>query len=79
MIVASISLPARINRAVNLVVASLYVLVSVFNVIGESWTVYYGLAAVLEVAVLAGIVRWAWTWRPASRPTFAATSPIAAR
>src|SRR6056297_295694 len=39
MIVASVNLPARINRGVNLVVASLYVVVSASNAIGEAWTV----------------------------------------
>jgi hypothetical protein len=43
-------------------VASLYVLVSVFNVVGESWIYFYGLGVVLEVLLLAFILRSAWTW-----------------
>jgi hypothetical protein len=62
MIVLSVILPARINRATNLVVASLYVLVSAGNALGESWTYYFALAIGLEVAVLALILRYAWTW-----------------
>lgn len=45
------TLPARANRAVNIVVASLYVVVSVGNVVGESWAFFFALAAGLEVVV----------------------------
>ncbi len=62
MILLSMTLPARANRTLNLVVASLYIPVSVFNVVGESWTYFYGLGVVLEVIVLAYILRSAWTW-----------------
>jgi hypothetical protein len=63
MIVLSTVLPRRANRITNLVVASLYALVSVGNAVGEAWTSYYGLAAGLEVAVLALILVLAWSWR----------------
>ena len=62
MILLSMTLPARANRTLNLVVASLYIPVSAFNVVGESWTYFYGLGAVLEVILLAYILRSAWTW-----------------
>ena len=62
MILLSTTLPARANRAANLVVASLYIPVSVFNAMGESWTYFYGLSIGLEVAILALILREAWTW-----------------
>ena len=62
MILLSTTLPARANRAANLVVASLYIPVSVFNALGESWTYFYGLSIGLEVAILALILREAWTW-----------------
>jgi hypothetical protein len=62
MIVLSVILPARANRTLNLVVASLYIPVSMFNAVGESWTYFYGLSIGLEVAVLALILREAWTW-----------------
>ena len=64
MVLLSMSLPARANRATNLVVASIYLPVSVGNAIGESWTYYFALAVGLEVVVLAVVLRWAWTWRP---------------
>ena len=62
MILLSTTLPARANRAANLVVASLYIPVSVFNALGESWTYFYGLSIGLVVAILALILREAWTW-----------------
>lgn len=68
MIVLSMMLPARANRVTNLAVVSAYVLVSVGNALGESWTYYFALAVGLEVIVLTIIVRSAWTWpRTASR------------
>jgi len=65
MVWLSMTLPARVNRATNLVVASLYILVSVFNAVGESWdwSWFYGLSIGLEVLLLAFILRSAWTWR----------------
>lgn len=62
MILLSTTLPARVNRAANLVVASLYIPVSIFNAVGESWTYFYGLSIGLEVLILAFILRSAWTW-----------------
>jgi hypothetical protein len=77
MILLSTTLPARANRASNLVVATLYIPVSIFNAVGESWTYFYGLGVILEVIVLAVILRTAWTWTrmsPASMP-----DPVAPR
>ena len=62
MIVLSTALPARANRTLNLVVAALYLPVSAFNVLGESWVYFYGLGVVVEVIVLAYILRTSWTW-----------------
>jgi hypothetical protein len=62
MVMLSMTLPARVNRATNLVVASLFIPVSVFNAAGESWTYFYGLSIGLEVLLLAFILRSAWTW-----------------
>jgi hypothetical protein len=62
MIVLSTALPARANRTLNLVVASLYVPVSVFNLAGASWLWFYGLGVVVEVILLAYILRSAWSW-----------------
>jgi len=62
MILLSMTLPARANRTLNLVLASLYIPVSAFNVVGESWLYFYGLGVVVEVILLAYILRSAWTW-----------------
>jgi hypothetical protein len=62
MILLSTTLPARASRTLNLVVAALYVPVSAFNVVGESWIYFYGLGAVVEVVLLAYVLRSAWTW-----------------
>ena len=64
MIMLSTALPARVNRATNLVVASLYIPVMVFNAAGASWdwAFYYGLTIGVEVLLLAFILRSAWTW-----------------
>ena len=78
MVMLSMTLPARANRTINLVVASLYVPFSMFNAVGESWLYFYGLGIVLELILLALIVRYAWTWpRTAPSATMAtmATSP----
>jgi hypothetical protein len=70
MILLSMTLPARANRTLNLVVASLYIPVSAFNIVGGSWRYFYGLGVVLEVIILAVILRSAWTWpRTASSAT----------
>jgi hypothetical protein len=75
MVVLSMTLPARANRITNLVVAALYVPVTVFNMVGESWLYFYGLAIVLELILLALIVRYAWTWPRTAPSATAATGP----
>ncbi|NUR90130.1 MAG: hypothetical protein HOY71_39155 [Nonomuraea sp.] len=64
MVMLSMTLPARVNRATNLVVASLYIPYSVFNAAGESWdwAPFYGLSIGVEVLLLAFVLRSAWTW-----------------
>ena len=77
MILLSTTLPARVNRTINLVVATLYIPVSMYNAVGESWTYsyFYGLSIGLEVLLLAFILRSAWTWpRRTAPPATLATS-----
>ena len=62
MILLSMALPARANRRLNLVVASLCIPIAAFNLVGESWTYFYGLGVAVEVSILAFILRSAWTW-----------------
>jgi hypothetical protein len=68
MILLSTTLPARANRATNLVVASLYIPYSAFNLAGASWIYFYGLGVVLEVLLLTFILRSAWTWPRRTTP-----------
>ena len=76
MVFLSMTLPARANRLMNLIVAPIYVVVSAFNALGESWTYFYGLSIGLEVLLLAFILRSAWTWpRRTASPATMATSP----
>ena len=77
MVMLSMTLPARVNRATNLVVALLFIPVSIFNAVGESssWASFYGLSIGLEVLLLAFILRSAWTWpRRTASPATMATS-----
>ena len=69
MVMLSMTLPARANRATNLVVATLYIPFSVFNAAGTTWewASFYGLAIGIEVLLLAFILRSAWTWPRAAR------------
>ena len=70
MILLSTTLPARANRTLNLVVASLYIPVTMFNAVGESKYLYfYVLGVVLEVIVLAVILRAAWSWPFTTTPS----------
>lgn len=75
MIWLSLTLPARVNRATNLVIAALYIPVTVFNVVGESsWLYFYALTIGLELLLLGFILRSAWTWpRTRSVPAGPAT------
>jgi hypothetical protein len=67
MVFLSVALPARASRWTNIVVAALYVPVSIFNVIGEAWVFYYWFAVIVEVVLLSLAIRYAWTW-PATEP-----------
>ena len=64
MVMLSMTLPARVNRVTNLVVASLYIPIMVFNAAGASsdYAFYYALTIGVEVLILAFILRSAWTW-----------------
>ena len=72
------TLPARVNRIANLIVASLYVPVTAFNAVGESWLYFYGLGIVLELILLALIIRYAWSWPRTAPSATMATRPDSA-
>ncbi|MDQ3810070.1 MAG: DUF6326 family protein, partial [Chloroflexota bacterium] len=60
MVFLSLALPARANRWTNIVVASLYIPFSIFNVIGEAWVFYFSFGVIVEVALLALAIWYAW-------------------
>ncbi|HEX8869544.1 MAG TPA: DUF6326 family protein [Lentzea sp.] len=78
MVVLSMTLPARANRITNLVVASVQVPYAAFNVVGETWTYFYGLGVALEVIVLALVLRYAWTW-PRTAPSATTAETVGAQ
>lgn len=61
MVVASLLLPARVNRVVNIVVAAIYVVTIALTIPGESWA-YYVVGSITEVALLLAVAWKAWTW-----------------
>ena len=64
MVLLSMTLPTRVNRATNLVVASIYIPICVFNAAGASWdwAFYYVVTIGVEVLILGFILRSAWSW-----------------
>lgn len=79
MVVLSMTLPARVNRATNLVVASLLIPYSIFNAAGATWewAAFYGISIGIEVLLLAFILRSAWTWpRTPAVPVGSATTDL---
>lgn len=64
MVMLSMTLPARVNRATNLVVASLLIPYSAFNAAGATWewAAFYAISIGIEVLLLVFILRSAWTW-----------------
>lgn len=74
MVMLSVTLRPRVNRAVNLVVASLYIPICVFNAAGATsdWAFYYVVTIGVEVLILAFILRTAWTWPRRSTVTVVA-------
>lgn len=79
MVMLSMTLPARVNRVTNLVVASLYIPYSMFNAAGATWewAFFYGLSIGIEVLLLAFILRSAWRWpRTSAVPAAPATTDL---
>ena len=79
MVMLSMTLPARVNRATNLVVASLYIPAVGMNFLGSlpDYAFYYALTIGVEVLILAFILRSAWTWpRTPAVPAGPATTDL---
>jgi hypothetical protein len=61
MIFLSVALPAKVNRWANTIIAAVYIPYTLFNLAGEAW-VHMVFGAVVEVALLCLIIRYAWKW-----------------
>jgi len=60
MVVGALVLRPRVNRVVNIALSVVYALTIVGGAIGE-WS-YYVLGSAVEVALLAAVAYYAWTW-----------------
>ena len=61
MIFLSVTLPASINRWVNIFIATLYIPFTLFNLAGEAW-IHIVFAAIVEIVLLFLIIHYAWKW-----------------
>jgi hypothetical protein len=61
MVALSLALPARMARWTNVAVASLFVVVSIGNAVGETWA-FYWFGSAVEAVLLLLIIWYAWTW-----------------
>ena len=75
MVFLSLVLSVKVTRLVNIVLAVLYALTIVGSAVGE-WN-YYILGSAIEVALLAGIAYYAWTWPRATVGAASATEGVA--
>jgi hypothetical protein len=66
MVFGSLVLPPRACRVANIGLASLYALTIIAGAVDERSQAYYVVGSVLEVALLVGIVYYAWRWPRAS-------------
>jgi hypothetical protein len=66
MVFVALVLRPRVNRIANVALAIVYALTVIAGAIGE-WS-YYILGSAVEVALLAAIVYYAWTWPKEARP-----------
>ena len=67
MVFGALILRARVSRIANIALSVVYALTIIVSAIGE-WT-YYVLGSVIEIALLAAIVYYAWTWPKEAPPT----------
>jgi Family of unknown function (DUF6326) len=61
MIFLSVTLPAKVNRWTNIIVAAVWIPYTLFNLAGDFW-MYLVYGAVVEVVLLLLIIRYAWKW-----------------
>ena len=73
MIYLSRVMRRRVNRVVNIVLAAIYAVTIVGGAVGE-WN-YYLLGSLVEAALLALVIRHAWTWRDSEHGTAGPPAP----
>jgi hypothetical protein len=61
MIFLSVVLPAKLNRRTNIIVATVYIPYTLFNLVGEAW-MHMVLGAIVEVVLLLLVIWYAWKW-----------------
>lgn len=61
MIFLSVALPAKVNRWTNIIIAAVFIPYTLFNLEGVAW-IHMVFTAVVEVALLCIIIRYAWKW-----------------
>lgn len=61
MIFLSVALPAAVNRWANIIIASVFIPFTLFNLAGEAWR-HMVFGAGVEVAILCLIIRYVWKW-----------------
>ncbi len=70
MVVATLLMPAPLNRRLNIIVSLVYVLTIIGAIIGEPWK-YFILGSIVEILLLLGLARVAWTWPRSENPLVA--------
>jgi len=61
MISLSVALPAKVNRWTNIIVATVYISYTLFNLVGEALN-FMIFGAVVEVVLLLLVIWYAWKW-----------------
>lgn len=61
MIFLSVALPAKVNRRTNIIVATVYIPYTLFNLVGEAW-MHMVFGAIAEVVLLLQVIWYAWKW-----------------
>jgi hypothetical protein len=61
MIYLSVTLTAKVNRWTNIIVATVYIPYTLFNLAGEAW-MHMVFGAVVEVVLLSLIIHYSWKW-----------------
>lgn len=61
MIFLSATLPAKVNRWANIIIAAVNIPCILFNLAGEAW-MHMVVGAVVQVVLLCLIIRYAWKW-----------------